>query len=127
MHISCIAKSITDSAGIKAELSITSNYIYCKRSSLYKQIAKVKVGEKIKARVIGQRYELNDTYISIIAELIEDKAEKYGKKKPKLKIKVKNKIKSNSVDNYRMLRDLKEEIEKMSNIIKLRYCDLKEK
>ena len=49
--------------------------------------SKVKVGDKIKARVIGQRFELNDTYISIIAELIEDKAEKYGKKKPKLKIK----------------------------------------
>ena len=41
----------------------------------------MKPGDKIKVRVIGQRYELNDSYISVIAELIEDRAAKYGKKK----------------------------------------------
>ena len=47
----------------------------------------MKVGDKIKVRVIGQRFELNDKYISVIAELIEDKAAKYGNKKKKLVIK----------------------------------------
>ena len=91
MHISCIAKSITESAGIKAEVDEEPSpvIIFIARDHHYtnKLFSKVKVGDKIKARVIGQRYELNDKYISIIAELIEDKAEKYGKKKPKLKIK----------------------------------------
>lgn len=90
MHISCIAKSITDSAGIKAEVDEEPSpvIIFIARDHNYtnKNFAKVKAGDKIKVRVIGQRYELNDKYISIIAELIEDKAEKYGKK-PKLKIK----------------------------------------
>ena len=40
-------------------------------------------------RVIGQRFELNDSYISVIAELIEDKGAKYKPKKRKLKIKIK--------------------------------------
>jgi DNA-directed RNA polymerase subunit E'/Rpb7 len=94
MHISCFAKTITDSAGIKAEVDEDPSpvVIFVARDHHYtnKLFSKVNVGDKIKVRVIGQRYELNDKYISIIAELIEDKAEKYGKRKnnkPKLKIK----------------------------------------
>ena len=46
-----------------------------------------KEGDKINTRVIGIRYELNDKYISIMSELLEDKLEKYAvKKKPKLSI-----------------------------------------
>ena len=91
MNIKCVAKSITESAGIKAEVDEEPSpvIIFIARDHNYtnNKFAKVKVGDKIVARVIGQRYELNDKYISIIAELREDKAEKYGTKKPKLTIK----------------------------------------
>jgi hypothetical protein len=47
----------------------------------------IEEGSKFTARVIGQRFELNDKYVSIIAELVEPKKE-YSKEisKPKLVI-----------------------------------------
>lgn len=91
MHIDCVAKNITESAGIKAETEddYSPVIIYIARDHNYsnKDFNNVKVGDKIKVRVIGQRFELNDKYISVIAELIEDKAAKYGKAKKKLVIK----------------------------------------
>jgi hypothetical protein len=44
----------------------------------------IKEGEMINAKVIGQRFELNDKYISIIAELVEAKEVLKMKKKKKL-------------------------------------------
>jgi DNA-directed RNA polymerase subunit E'/Rpb7 len=91
MHIDCVAKNITESAGIKAETEDDPSpiIIYIARDHNFnnKNFSKVNVGDKIKVRVIGQRFELNDKYISVIAELIEDKAAKYGNKKKKLVIK----------------------------------------
>ena len=91
MHIDCVAKNITESAGIKAETEEEPSpvVIYVARDHHFNNanFSKVKPGDKIKVRVIGQRYELNDPYISVIAELIEDRAAKYGKKKKKLVIK----------------------------------------
>uniref|UniRef100_A0A6C0LHV8 S1 motif domain-containing protein n=1 Tax=viral metagenome TaxID=1070528 RepID=A0A6C0LHV8_9ZZZZ len=85
MHIDCIAKNITESAGIKAETEEEPSpvVIYIARDHHFtnSNFSNVKPGDKIKVRVIGQRYELNDSYISVIAELIEDRAAKYGKKK----------------------------------------------
>lgn len=85
MHIVCLAKNITESAGIKAETEDDPSpvVIYVARDHHFNNpnFSKVKPGDKIKVRVIGQRYELNDPYISVIAELVEDKAVKYGKKK----------------------------------------------
>ncbi len=91
MHINCVAQNITK-AGIKAEteeepspvvIFITRDHHH---SSEY--FSKVKDGDAIKVRVIGQRFELNDKYISIIAELLEPREEKQkAKKKPKLIIK----------------------------------------
>ena len=74
MHINCVAKNITK-AGIRAETEDTPSpvVIFVARdhhASLAK-FAKVVPDRKIKVRVIGQRYELNDKYISIIAELID--------------------------------------------------------
>ena len=74
MHINCVAKNITK-AGIRAETEDTPSpvVIFVARdhhASLAK-FGKVIPGRKIKVRVIGQRYELNDKYISIIAELID--------------------------------------------------------
>ena len=74
MHITCIAKNITESAGIKAEVDEDPSpvIIFIARDHHYtnKLFPKVKVGDRIKARVIGQRYELNDTHISVIADLV---------------------------------------------------------
>jgi len=77
MLIDCIAKNITETAGIKAEIDETPSplIIYFARDHHYnnKHFGTIKVGDTIKARVIGQRFELNDKYISIIAELVEEK------------------------------------------------------
>ena len=85
MHIDCIAKNITETAGIKAEVDDTPSpvIIYIARDHHYnnKSFGDVKVGDNIKVRVIGQRFELNDKYISVIAELIEEKNEKILLKK----------------------------------------------
>ena len=85
MHIRCVVKNITESAGIKAEAPEDPSpvVIYIARDHHFDnaRFNKVKVGDTIMARVIGQRFELNDSYVSVIAELIEDRAAKYGKKK----------------------------------------------
>jgi len=88
MHINCVAKNITK-AGIRAETEDTPSpvVIFVARdhhASLAK-FGKVVPERKIKVRVIGQRYELNDKYISIIAELIDSNVDdnKVLKKKPK--------------------------------------------
>jgi hypothetical protein len=90
MHIQAIAKNITQ-AGIRAEVDHDPSpvIIYVSRDHHYSNEAfnNVKEGDRINTRVIGIRYELNDKYISIMSELLEDKTEKYVvKKKPKLSI-----------------------------------------
>jgi hypothetical protein len=45
------------------------------------QFNEIKEGDKMNIRVIGQRFELNDKYISIIGELVKEKEFKI---KPKL-------------------------------------------
>ena len=74
MHINCVAKNITK-AGIRAETEDTPSpvviFVARDHNATNNKFAKVTPGRKIKIRVIGQRYELNDKYISIIAELID--------------------------------------------------------
>ena len=74
MHIMCFAKNITK-AGIRAEVSQQENpiVIFISRDHNYqsKLFAEVVEGQEIKIRVIGQRFELNDKYISVIGELIK--------------------------------------------------------
>lgn len=86
MLIDVIAKNITK-AGIRAEYEEQPSPIevFIARDHHYKSsyFSSVKENDKIKIRVIGQRYELNDKYISIIAELIEPRQVK-SIKKPKL-------------------------------------------
>ena len=54
-----------------------------------KEFSQLNVDDEITVRVIGIRYELNDEYISVIAELV---ASKKPKRKPiKIIIKSKNK------------------------------------
>lgn len=91
MHIKCIAKNITK-AGIRAETDEEPSpviiFIARDHHNTSKYFANVKQNDSIKVRVIGQRYELNDKYISIIAELLETNEDKIKKmKKPRLVIK----------------------------------------
>jgi len=77
MNIQCVAKNITK-AGIRAESGsdIPSPIIvFLAKDHHYNnnQFADIKEGDTINVRVIGQRFELNDKYISIIGELIKEK------------------------------------------------------
>jgi len=82
-QIRCIVKNITK-AGIRAEVDEdpTPVVIFIARDHNYmsKNFSSIKEKEEIKVRVIGQRYELNDKYISIIAELITDKSKSTSNK-----------------------------------------------
>jgi len=84
MHVNCISKNITK-AGIRAETDETPStmVIFIARDHHYtsKYFADIKPEQNIKVKIIGQRFELNDKYISVIAELIEPREEKIKKKK----------------------------------------------
>jgi len=90
MLIKCVAKDVTK-AGIRAETpdDISPVVIFIARDHHYDMpyFSTINVDDEITVRVIGQRFELNDTYISIIAELIEPKINKSKKKAPYLVIK----------------------------------------
>jgi DNA-directed RNA polymerase subunit E'/Rpb7 len=77
MLIQCVAKNITK-AGIRAEsLDETPSPIvaFITRDHHYmvQYFSTIEEGTKFTARVIGQRFELNDKYVSVIAELVEPK------------------------------------------------------
>jgi len=74
MKIECVARNITK-AGIRAESATDSPspiVVFIARDHQYqsKQFSTIQEDDKIRIRVIGQRFELNDKYISIIAELV---------------------------------------------------------
>jgi len=95
MLISCIAKNITK-AGIRgesAEETPSPIVVFVTRDHHYmsKKFNAITEGDKFIARIIGQRFELNDKYVSIIAELVTSelvvqKNQNIPIKKPKLKI-----------------------------------------
>lgn len=84
--INCIAKNITK-AGIRAEVDDENNplviFIARDHNYLNKLFSTVKENQEITVRVIGQRFELNDKNISIIANLVDTKNRG---KSPKLSI-----------------------------------------
>jgi len=87
--ISCIAKNITK-AGIRAESAEESPspiVVFVARDHNYNNnyFSSIQEEDKFTARIIGQRFELNDKYISIIAEVVKPKTE-FEQKKPKLMI-----------------------------------------
>ena len=127
MIINCIAKSITK-VGVKAELVVDDNIspyiIFIARDHHYNNetFSQIKENDILQVRIIGQRYELNDKFISVIAELISinnyntlknelaqendilelgenigENIEKYGGEKIKIKIK---KTTANSIKKY---------------------------
>jgi DNA-directed RNA polymerase subunit E'/Rpb7 len=82
-NISCIAKTNTK-AGITAESADEKPspiIVFIARDHHYysSQFNDVKEGDKINIRVIGQRFELNDKFVSIIGQLVREQ-------KPKLVI-----------------------------------------
>lgn len=92
MIINCVARNITK-AGIRADIDTSDDkspvVVFVARDHHYNSdyFSSIKEKDNIKIRVIGQRFELNDNYISIIAELIQPKRKKDIKKKPRLILK----------------------------------------
>jgi DNA-directed RNA polymerase subunit E'/Rpb7 len=77
MIIPCVAKNITK-AGIRAESANefpSPIVVFIAKDHHFNlaQFSEIKEGDNINVRVIGQRFELNDKYISIIAELMKEK------------------------------------------------------
>ena len=77
MIIPCVAKNITK-AGIRAESANdvpSPIVVFLAKDHHFNSthFAEIQEGDKINIRVIGQRFELNDKYISIIAELVKEK------------------------------------------------------
>jgi DNA-directed RNA polymerase subunit E'/Rpb7 len=97
MIISCVAKNITK-AGIRAESAgevPSPVVVFIAKDHHYNvpHFADIQEGDKINVRVIGQRFELNDKYVSIIGEIIKEKefvpntkGSKLGNSKPRLVI-----------------------------------------
>jgi hypothetical protein len=90
--ISCIAKNITK-AGIRAESAFdvpSPIVVFIARDHHYNiaDFGLIKEGDKFTVRVIGQRFELNDKFVSIIGELVKEKPDfkkmKQGETKAKL-------------------------------------------
>jgi DNA-directed RNA polymerase subunit E'/Rpb7 len=77
MLIQCVAKNITK-AGIRAECAMdvpSPIVVFIAKDHHYgsSQFSEIQEGDKLNIRVIGQRFELNDKYISIIGELVKEK------------------------------------------------------
>jgi len=77
MLISCMAQNITKAGikGVSSEEDPSPVVIFIARDHNYNNdlFNKIEVGDKFTIRVIGQRFELNDKYISIIAEIVKPK------------------------------------------------------
>lgn len=77
MLISCTVKNVVK-AGIRAESSSdvpSPVVVFVARDHHFniQQFNELQVGDNINVRVIGQRFELNDKYVSIIGELVKEK------------------------------------------------------
>jgi DNA-directed RNA polymerase subunit E'/Rpb7 len=77
MSISCIVKNVVK-AGIRAESAndVPSPVVVFVAKDHHfssQQFNEIQVGDIITVRVVGQRFELNDKYVSIIGELVKEK------------------------------------------------------
>jgi hypothetical protein len=87
--ITCIAKNITK-AGIRAESAFdvpSPIVVFIARDHHYNvaDFGSIKEDDKFTVRVIGQRFELNDKFISIIGEFVKEKPDYKKFKKPEAK------------------------------------------
>lgn len=75
MLINCVAKSLTK-VGVRAELVLDDGscpyIIFIARDHHYnnEMFSQIKENDILQVRILGQRYELNDKFISVIAELV---------------------------------------------------------
>jgi DNA-directed RNA polymerase subunit E'/Rpb7 len=89
MLFNCVAKNITK-AGIRAESGdeIPSPFVlFIARDHYYSNdyFNSIEENEKFVAKVIAQRFELNDKYVSIIAEIVAPKRKELkGTSKPRI-------------------------------------------
>ena len=94
MNMQCVAKNITK-AGIRAESADevpSPVVVFIAKDHHYNvsHFSEIKEGDKINVTVIGQRFELNDKYVSIIGKLVKKKefAPNPNPKKTKPRIKI---------------------------------------
>tara|TARA_B100000902_G_scaffold400009_1_gene474518 strand:- start:7648 stop:8217 length:570 start_codon:yes stop_codon:yes gene_type:complete len=84
MIINCNIKNITK-AGIKAQTNDEPSpviiFLAKEHHKKIKSFTSLSVEDNIQIKVIGQRYELHDKFISIIGELVEKKKKKQFSKK----------------------------------------------
>jgi DNA-directed RNA polymerase subunit E'/Rpb7 len=85
MVFKCVAKNITK-AGIRAESAEETPspvIVFITRDHHFtmQYFSTIKENDIFNVRVLGQRFELNDKFISIIAELLEPKENTYHKPK----------------------------------------------
>ena len=83
MVIKCIAKNVTK-AGIRAESVISPSpiVVFVTRDHNYNNeyFSSINEGDTINIKVIGQRFELYDTHISIVAQLVEPNSRNTGER-----------------------------------------------
>ena len=80
MIINCSVKNVVK-AGVRAEVANevpSPVVVFVAKEHHYNvhQFNEIQVGDNINVRVIGQRFELNDKYISVIGELVKEKKDK---------------------------------------------------
>ena len=119
MLVSCIVKNYGQ-AGVRAESATdvpSPIVVFVARDHHYdsKQFNELKVGDTINVRVIGQRFELNDKYVSIIGELVKEKEfvpkpKQQQQQKPRLVIEDEGETENNSGDNYYKNNNLIEQL-----------------
>jgi DNA-directed RNA polymerase subunit E'/Rpb7 len=90
MLLNCTAKNITK-AGIRAESSDESPspfILFIARDHYYANdyFNSLQENEKFVARVIAQRFELNDKYVSVIGEMVPPQKDERNELKPRLTI-----------------------------------------
>ena len=83
MLMTCVVKNVVK-AGIRAEIAneVPSPVIvFVAKDHHYNmsQLNEIQVGDTINVRVIGQRFELNDKYVSVIGELVKEKPDYVNK------------------------------------------------
>ena len=89
MNIMCVAKNITK-AGIRAESANETPspiVVFIARDHHFNnnKFINIHEGDMLQIRVIGQRFELNDSYISIIGELINTNTNTNAEKSTSMK------------------------------------------
>jgi DNA-directed RNA polymerase subunit E'/Rpb7 len=81
--IQCIAKNITNAGvrGISVDDFPSPVDVFLARDHHYvsSEINEIKEGDKFLARVIGQRFELNDRQVSVIAEIVKPRDKEFVK------------------------------------------------